>query len=220
MKFYSDDQIIQNTIAFVKDELQNAEGGHDWFHIERVFKNALLISKNEDVDLTVISLGALLHDIADYKFHDGDETVGPTKARKFLQSQNLSEEKIQHVVNIIENVSFKGGNIDQTFYSKELDVIQDADRLDAIGAIGIARTFNYGGFKNRKMYDPDIKPDLNMTPEEYKISNAPTINHFYEKLLLLKDLMNTETGRKIAQDRHLFMKQFLEQFYAEWNGEK
>lgn len=220
MKFYSEDQIIQNTIAFVKDELQNAEGGHDWFHIERVFKNALLISKNEDVDLTVISLGALLHDIADYKFHDGDETVGPTKARKFLQSQNLSEEKIQHVVNIIENVSFKGGNIDQTFYSKELDVIQDADRLDAIGAIGIARTFNYGGFKNRKMYDPDIKPDLNMTPEEYKISNAPTINHFYEKLLLLKDLMNTETGRKIAQDRHLFMKQFLEQFYAEWNGEK
>lgn len=220
MTFYSEDQIIQNTIAFVKDELQNAEGGHDWFHIERVFKNALLISKNEDVDLTVISLGALLHDIADYKFHDGDETVGPTKARKFLQSQNLSEEKIQHVVNIIENVSFKGGNIDQTFYSKELDVIQDADRLDAIGAIGIARTFNYGGFKNRKMYDPDIKPDLNMTPEEYKISNAPTINHFYEKLLLLKDLMNTETGRKIAQDRHLFMKQFLEQFYAEWNGEK
>lgn len=220
MKFYSEDQIIQNTIAFVKDELQNAEGGHDWFHIERVFKNALLISKNEDVDLTVVSLGALLHDIADYKFHDGDETVGPTKARKFLQSQNLSEEKIQHVVNIIENVSFKGGNIDQTFYSKELDVIQDADRLDAIGAIGIARTFNYGGFKNRKMYDPDIKPDLNMTPEEYKISNAPTINHFYEKLLLLKDLMNTETGRKIAQDRHQFMKQFLEQFYAEWNGEK
>jgi uncharacterized protein len=220
MKFYSEDQIIQNTIAFVKDELQNAEGGHDWFHIERVFKNSLLISKNEEVDLTVVSLGALLHDIADYKFHDGDETVGPTKARKFLQSQNLSEEKIQHVVNIIENISFKGGNIDQTFYSKELDVIQDADRLDAIGAIGIARTFNYGGFKNRKMYDPDIKPDLKMTPEEYKISNAPTINHFYEKLLLLKDLMNTETGQKIAEDRHLFMEQFLEQFYAEWNGEK
>lgn len=220
MKFYSEDQIIQNTIAFVKDELQNAEGGHDWFHIERVFKNALLISKNEEVDLTVVSLGALLHDIADYKFHDGDETVGPSKARKFLQSQNLSEEKIQHVVNIIENISFKGGNIDQTFYSKELDVIQDADRLDAIGAIGIARTFNYGGFKNRKMYDPDIKTDLKMTPEEYKISNAPTINHFYEKLLLLKDLMNTETGQKIAEDRHLFMEQFLEQFYAEWNGEK
>lgn len=216
----SEEEIINKTIAFVKDELQNAEGGHDWFHIKRVFKNALLISKNEDVDLAVVSLGALLHDIADYKFHDGDETVGPTKARKFLQSQNLSEEKIQHVVNIIENISFKGGNIDQTFYSKELDVIQDADRLDAIGAIGIARTFNYGGFKNRKMYDPDIKPDLNMTPEEYKISNAPTINHFYEKLLLLKDLMNTETGRKIAEDRHLFMEQFLEQFYAEWNGEK
>ena len=216
----SEKEIIQNTITFVKDELADAEGGHDWFHIERVYKNALLISKKEDVDVTVVSLGALLHDIADYKFHDGDETVGPSKARNFLQSQNLSEEKIEHVVNIIQNVSFKGGNIDQTFYSKELDVIQDADRLDAIGAIGIARTFNYGGFKNRKMYDPDIKPDLNMTPEEYKISNAPTINHFYEKLLLLKDLMNTETGRTIAEDRHLFMEKFLKQFYAEWNGEK
>ncbi len=216
--FMTDSPLIKNTIQFVKNELKEAEGGHDWFHIERVYRNALLISKNENVDLTVVSLGALLHDIADYKFHDGDETVGPSKARNFLKAQNLSEDKIQHVVNIIENVSFKGGNTEQCFCSKELEVIQDADRLDAIGAIGIARTFNYGGFKNRKMYDPGIKPNLKMTPEEYKNSDAPTINHFYEKLLLLKDGMNTETGRKIAEARHIFMENFLEQFYAEWEG--
>ena len=220
MDSFSSEEIIQNTINFVKEELQNAEGGHDWFHIERVYKNALLISESEKVDKTVVSLGALLHDIADSKFHNGDETVGPKKARKFLKSQNISEETIDHVVKIIENVSFKGGNKNQEFHSKELEVVQDADRLDALGAIGIARTFNYGGFKNRKLYDPEIKPNLNMTPSEYKVSDAPTINHFYEKLLLLKDRMNTETGRKIAEERHVFMETFLKQFYAEWNGEK
>lgn len=212
--------IIDTTIAFVKDELKNAEGGHDWFHIERVYKNAILISEGEEIDKTVVALGALLHDIADSKFHNGDETVGPLKARNFLQKQNLSEDKIQQVVKIIENVSFSGGNRRQDFYSKELEVIQDADRLDAIGAIGIARTFNYGGFKNRKMYDPDIAPNLTMTPEEYKASDAPTINHFYEKLLLLKNRMNTDTGRRIAEERHLFMESFLKQFYAEWEGKK
>ena len=220
MKFHFEDKIIHNTINFVKNELKDAEGGHDWFHIERVYKNALLISKNEEVDKTIVALGALLHDIADYKFHGGDETIAPKMARQFLESQFLSEEKIEHVVKIIENISFRGGNTAQEFNSMELEVIQDADRLDAIGAIGIARTFNYGGFKNRKMYDPEIKPNLNMTPEEYKNSNDPTINHFYEKLLLLKDNMNTKTGRKIAEERHQFMKKFLEQFYAEWNGEK
>jgi uncharacterized protein len=220
MDSFSSEEIIQNTINFVKEELQNAEGGHDWFHIERVYKNALLISESENVDKTVVSLGALLHDIADSKFHNGDETVGPKKARKFLKSQNISEETIDHVVKIIENVSFKGGNKNQEFHSKELEVVQDADRLDALGAIGIARTFNYGGFKSRKLYDPEIKPNLNMTPSEYKVSDAPTINHFYEKLLLLKDRMNTETGRKIAEERHVFMETFLKQFYAEWNGEK
>ncbi len=220
MDSFSSEEIIQNTINFVKEELQNAEGGHDWFHIERVYKNALLISESENVDKTVVSLGALLHDIADSKFHNGDETVGPKKARKFLKSQNISEETIDHVVKIIENVSFKGGNKNQEFHSNELEVVQDADRLDALGAIGIARTFNYGGFKNRKLYDPEIKPNLNMTPSEYKVSDAPTINHFYEKLLLLKDRMNTETGRKIAEERHVFMETFLKQFYAEWNGEK
>ncbi|HLW33394.1 MAG TPA: HD domain-containing protein [Aequorivita sp.] len=220
MTTISEEKTIQNTIAFVKNELKNAEGGHDWFHIERVFKNSLLIAKGEKVDKTVVALGALLHDIADSKFHDGNETIAPKMARTFLESQLLSEGKIEHVVKIIENVSFRGGNTSKDFHSKELDVVQDADRLDAIGAIGIARTFNYGGFKNRKIYDPEINPELNMTPEEYKASNNPTINHFYEKLLLLKDRMNTKTGKKIAQKRHEFMEEFLLQFYAEWNGER
>ncbi len=220
MVLFSSEEIIEKTINFVKSELKNAEGGHDWFHIERVYKNAMLISEIENVDKTVVALGALLHDIADSKFHNGDETVGPKKARQFLNSQNLSEEVIKHVVKIIENVSFKGGNQSQKFSSKELEVVQDADRLDALGAIGIARAFNYGGFKNRKLYDPEIQPNLNMTSEEYKVSDAPTINHFYEKLLLLKDRMNTETGRKIAEERHLFMELFLKQFYSEWNGIK
>ncbi len=220
MVSFSSEEIIQNTITFVKNELKNAEGGHDWFHIERVYKNALLISESEDVDKNVVALGALLHDIADSKFHNGDETVGPKMARQFLKSQNLSEEIIDHVVKIIENVSFKGGNKSQEFRSNELNVVQDADRLDALGAIGIARTFNYGGFKNRKLYDPEIEPNLNMSPSVYKASDAPTINHFYEKLLLLKDTMNTETGRKIAKERHVFMELFLQQFYAEWKGVK
>lgn len=211
--------IIDNTIVFVKEKLQNAEAGHDWFHIERVYKNALLIASNEDCDLTIVKLGALLHDIADSKFNDGDETVGPKVAREFLITQNASEEIISHVVNIIENISFKGGNFEKKFTSKELEIVQDADRLDALGAIGIARTFNYGGFKNRPLYNPAIAPVLNMTKEEYKNSESPTLNHFYEKLLLLKDKMNTETGKKLAQKRHQFMEHFLSQFYAEWDGE-
>lgn len=212
--------LIDKTISFVKEKLENAEGGHDWFHIERVYKNALLIAKEEDCDLTVVQLGALLHDIADSKFHDGDETVGPRTARTFLEGQNVSEEIIQHVIHIIENISFKGGNFEKKFNSKELEIVQDADRLDAIGAIGIARCFNYGGFKNRALYNPEIIPNLNMSKEEYKKSDSPTLNHFYEKLLLLKDKMNTPTGKKIAEARHQYMEGFLSQFYGEWNGEK
>lgn len=212
--------IIDNTILFVKDKLQNAEGGHDWFHIERVYKNAVKIAQNEDnCNLEIVKLGALLHDIADSKFHNGDETVGPKVAKEFLEQEGASKDTIEHVVAIIENISFKGGNFNQKFTSKELEVIQDADRLDAIGAIGIARTFNYGGFKNRSLYDPNISPKLNMSKEEYKKSDAPTINHFYEKLLLLKDKMNTETGKKLAESRHKFMEQFLAQFYTEWEDE-
>lgn len=212
--------LISNTIYFVKRTLKDAEGGHDWFHIERVYKNALLIASHENCDILIVQLGALLHDIADSKFYNGDETIGPKVAHDFLQAENVSEEIIIHVIKIIENISYKGGNFKKTFHSKELDIVQDADRLDAIGAIGIARTFNYGGFKNRPLYDPAIAPQMTMNKEEYKKSQAPTLNHFYEKLLLLKDKMNTETGKRIAQDRHQFMEVFLSQFYAEWEGEK
>jgi uncharacterized protein len=212
--------IIDITILFVKENLQNAEAGHDWFHVERVYKNALLIAKEQECNLDIVKLGALLHDIADSKFHNGDETIGPKVAREFLESQKVTEEVITHVVNIIENISFKGGNFENKFTSIELDIVQDADRLDALGAIGIARTFNYGGFKNRPLYLPNVAPNLNMTKEEYKNSAAPTLNHFYEKLLLLKDKMNTDTGKKLALERHKFMENFLSQFYAEWEGEK
>ncbi len=217
----SNTEIIEKTIVFVKESLKDAEGGHDWFHIQRVFNNALLIAKDEKgIDPLVIGLGALLHDIADYKFHEGDETIGPKKAREFLKSIKVDGDIIKHIENIIKNVSFKGGNFSQDFNSKELEIIQDADRLDAIGAIGIARCFSYGGFKKRPLYNPEIVPNLNMTKEEYKNSNAPSINHFYEKLLLLKDKMNTTSAKKIAAKRHEFMELYLKQFYAEWEGIK
>lgn len=213
--------IIDNTILFVKKQLENAEGGHDWFHIQRVYNNAILIAQNEsNCNLEIVKLGALLHDIADSKFHNGDESIGPKVAREFLEKENVNEETIAHVIQIIENISFKGGNFENKFSSKELDILQDADRLDALGAVGIARTFNYGGFKNRSIYNPNIAPKFNMSKEEYKNSEAPTINHFYEKLLLLKDKMNTQSGKKIAEERHLYMENFLSQFYAEWEGEK
>ncbi len=211
--------LVDKTILFVKNKLQNAEGGHDWFHIERVYKNTIKIAEAEgNCNLEIVKLGALLHDIADSKFYNGDETVGPKVAKEFLEKEGATKDIIEHVVAIIENISFKGGNFNQNFTSKELEIIQDADRLDAIGAIGIARTFNYGGFKNRSIYNPAIAPKLNMSKEEYKKSDAPTINHFYEKLLLLKDKMNTETGKKLAESRHKFMEQFLAQFYAEWDA--
>jgi uncharacterized protein len=212
--------LIETTIQFVKATLAQAEGGHDWFHIERVYKNAVLIAESEKCDVVIVQLGALLHDIADSKFHDGDETIGPKTARTFLESEKVEPAIIDHVIAIIENISFKGGKVERQFSSIELDIVQDADRLDAIGAIGIARTFNYGGFKNRALYNPEIAPNLTMTKDEYKNNEAPTINHFYEKLLLLKDKMNTTTGKQIAQDRHRYMKDFLEQFYAEWEGKK
>lgn len=211
------DQLIDNTVTYVKQELAQAEGGHDWWHIHRVWHTAREIAAKESVNPLIVSLGALLHDIADAKFHGGDETIGPAKARQFLLSQGVAEDIITHVIAIIENISFKGGHNEGKFTSPELAVVQDADRLDAIGAIGIARAFNYGGFKNRALYDPAIPPDLQMSREQYKNSTAPTINHFYEKLLLLKDKMNTTTGRELAAERHAFMETFLEQFYKEWH---
>lgn len=213
-------KIIEETITFVKETLKNAEGGHDWFHIQRVFNNSILIARTEKVDLLVLSLGALLHDIADAKFYDGDESVGPKMAKAFLESLAVDTETINHVINIINHISYKNslekGN-KRKFNSLELKVVQDADRLDAIGAIGIARAFNYGGFKNRIMHDPNIPPNLKMSKDDYKKSNGPTVNHFYEKLLLLKDKMNTQTGKQLAEARHQYMLDFLEQFYQEWN---
>lgn len=214
-------QLIETTKHFVKQHLEHAEGGHDWFHTLRVYNNAMHIAKKEAVEPLIVGLAALLHDIADSKFHDGDDSIGPSIAREFLFKHNVDSQIIEHVVAIIENMSFNK-SLDGTtlFKSRELEVVQDADRLDAIGAIGIARCFNYGGFKNRKLFDPAIKPNLNMSKEEYKASSAPTINHFYEKLLLLKDKMNTKTGKQLAIKRHVFMEQFLDEFYKEWDGEK
>ena len=209
---------LQNTKTFVKQKLQNAEAGHDWFHIERVFNNSLLIAKSEICNIEVVQLAALLHDIADSKFHNGDESIGPKTAKTFLESENVDLHIIEHVVKIIENISFKGGHKSSEFNSIELQIVQDADRLDAIGAIGIARTFNFGGFKNRELYNPGIPPNLLMSKEEYKSNTAPTINHFYEKLLLLKDKMNTRSGKEIAEQRHEFMEVFLKQFFKEVEG--
>ena len=214
------EEIITKTTAFVKETLKGAEGGHDWFHIQRVLTNAQKIGSREQVDELVVALGALLHDIADAKFYEGDETVGPKMATDFLNEIGVDQNIIDQVVYIINNISFKN-NLAQSahiVHSMELQVIQDADRLDAIGAIGIARAFNYGGFKNRALYNPEIAPQLNMSKEEYKKSKAPTINHFYEKLLLLKDKMNTDTGKILAEKRHQYMLDFLAQFENEWTG--
>ena len=210
--------LIQNTIIFVKQKLEGAEAGHDWFHIERVWKLSKKIAEKEGGNLEIIELSALLHDIADPKFHNGDETLAIKISREFLETENVSEDIIEQVLSIIKKISFKNrGEVSEK--SLELKIVQDADRLDAIGAIGIARTFNFGGFKNNLMYHPEIKPSLEMSKEEYKKSNGTTINHFYEKLLLLKDLMNTETAKKIATERHDFMLNFLDEFYKEWNVE-
>ena len=210
--------IIDQTIAFVKESLHNAEGGHDWFHIQRVWQTAKTIAQEEGANLLVVELAALLHDIADAKFHGGDDELGAIIAEEFLQKSGVDDPIIAKVCAIIKNTSFKGGNAIQDHHSLELDVVRDADRLDALGAIGIARAFNYGGFKNRKMYDPDIAPKLDMTREEYRASTAPTINHFYEKLFLLKDKMTTTTGKRMAAERHHFMEDFVNRFYKEWEG--
>lgn len=211
---------IQQTVTFVKERLKNAESGHDWWHIQRVWNNTKLILETESADPIVCELTALLHDIADSKFHDGDEQIGPRIAGEFLQSIGVDEATVSHVKNIILHMSFKASLGEVNFHSKELEIVQDADRLDAIGAIGIARAFNYGGYKNREIYNPEIPVEQNLSKEAYKNTTAPTINHFYEKLLLLKDKMNTSTGKRIAADRHDFMESFLQQFYAEWNGER
>lgn len=213
-------EIIEKTVQFVKRTLAGAEGGHDWFHTQRVWNNAKLIAGSEDVNPFVVELAALLHDIANAKFHDGNEAIGAETTGRFLKSLNVSEDIVGHVVHIVRNMSFRKQLDGVVFSSPEMLVVQDADRLDAIGAVGIGRAFSFGGFKNRAMYDPDIKPETNITGETYRNSNAPTINHFYEKLLLLKDMMNTETAKRIAANRHLVMERFLDDFLDEWHGLK
>lgn len=213
-------KLIEQAKDFVKNSLQGAEGGHDWFHTLRVYNNALHIGRKEQVNTLVVGLAALLHDIADSKFHDGNEELGPAIARKFLLSVNAPISVIDQVIDIIRKVSFKN-SLDAEANkeaSLELQVVQDADRLDALGAIGIARAFNYGGYKNRPIHNPEVKPNMGMTKEEYKKSAGPTINHFYEKLLKLKAMLNTQTGKELAGERHEFMIMFLEQFYKEWDG--
>lgn len=210
--------IIDKTAEFVRTRLAGAESGHDWWHIERVWNNTKLILETEKADGFVCELTALLHDIADSKFHDGDESIGPRVAGEFLNSLGVDPTVIEHVQKIILNMSYKASLGQVSFHSNELAIVQDADRLDAIGAIGIARAFNYGGFKNREIYNPLIPVETVLDKENYKKSTAPTINHFYEKLLLLKDKMNTTTGKKIAAERHAFMELYLQQFYNEWNG--
>ncbi len=214
------ENVIAQTISFVKETLATAEAGHDWFHIERVYKTAQNINRVEKADDLIVALAALLHDIADSKFNNGDEEIGPQKAGDFLEQIGVDPNVINEVKLIIKNLSFKASLGDVSYSSPELNVVQDADRLDAIGAIGIARAFTYGGFKNRVLYNPDVKPNLHMSKEEYKNITAPTINHFYEKLLLLKSLMKTDTGRALAEKRHDFMLAYLDQFYAEWEGGK
>lgn len=210
--------VIKNTIFFVKKTLENAEAGHDWFHIERVYKTALNINEVENGNPLIVALAALLHDIADPKFNNGNEEIGPNIAETFLKSIVVDPEIIAQVKLIIQNMSFKNSFDGGGFSSKEMEIVQDADRLDAIGAIGIARAFTYGGFKNRVLYDPTIKPEQHLSKESYKNTTAPTINHFYEKLLLLKDMMNTATGKAFAQERHNFMLLYLNHFYKEWEG--
>lgn len=210
---------INQTADYVRKSLQTAESGHDWWHILRVWNITKRLLQHEEADRLVCELAALLHDIADSKFHNGDERIGPSVAGKYLESLGVNPTTIEHVKAIILNMSFKAslGKVD--FHSKELAIVQDADRLDAMGAIGIARAFNYGGYKNREIYNPEITPKSAQTKEQYKTSTAPTINHFYEKLLLLKDNINTSTARRLAERRHKFMLQFLDEFYADWNGD-
>ena len=210
-------ELIKNTIELVKQKLEGTESGHDWFHIERVWKLSLKIHEKEGGNRPIIELAALLHDIADPKFHNGDETLATKIVKEFLTEQKVERETIDKVIFIIENMSFKNRKDAPENLPLELKIVQDADRLDAIGAIGIARTFNFGGYKNNLMYHPDIEPKLNQSKEQYKKSNGTTINHFYEKLLLLKDLLNTKTAKEIANHRHQFMLQFLDEFYKEWN---
>ena len=210
--------IIDKTCKFVEDKLSGDGSGHDWWHIFRVWTLAKKIAVEEKAQVEIVELGALLHDIADWKFHDGDDAIGPAIAREFLNNHNVEPNLSDSVIEIISTVSYKGAGVATPMKTLEGKIVQDADRLDAIGALGIARTFAYGGYKNRLIYHPEEKPVLHESYEDYKKNEGHTINHFYEKLLLLKERMNTNTGKRIAEGRHKFMQSFLDQFYREWDG--
>ncbi len=215
--------LIKHTAAHVKTKFIDDTSGHDWWHMFRVWKMAKHIAKSEkDVDKTVVELGALLHDIADYKFHNGDIEAGPREARKWLKSIGAPEKIIAHVEDIVRNVSFKGAKVKNNLKTKEGQIVHDADKLDAIGAIGIARVFSYAGFNGNIMFDPDVKPTLHSSFEQYKSMSMKqsAINNFYEKLLLLKDRMYTKTGKKIATHRHTVIEKFLREFHDEWAAKK
>jgi uncharacterized protein len=212
------EKILQQTQEYVRKTLEGDGTGHDWWHIYRVLQNAVRIGQEEGTDLFVVQLAALLHDIADWKFHSGDETAGPRAARVWLEKLGVEEEIITHVCDIIARVSFKGAGVASAMHTKEGKVVQDADRLDALGAIGIARCFAYGGSKQREIHNPNVKPTMHQTFDDYKKSQGTSFNHFHEKLLLLKDRMNTTAGKKLAEERHKFMEKFLDRFSKEWEG--
>ena len=213
------DSIVAKTQAYVRERLAGESSGHDWWHVHRVWRTAMAIGSEEGVDLFIVQLAALLHDIADAKFHAGDEEVGPGVAVDWLRSNDVDEPTITQVAGIIRDLSFKGAGVPTPMPTREGMVVQDADRLDALGAIGIARAFAYGGFRGRVLYDPDSPPVLHATVEAYRSHQGSTLNHFFEKLLLLKDRMHTESARRIASERHQFMEDFLRQFLAEWDGQ-
>jgi uncharacterized protein len=214
----TDQRIIAKIAAEVRSKLEGEGSGHDWWHVYRVWKMAEHIGADEAADMTVVSLGALLHDIADWKFHGGDDSVGPRVAMEVLGRHGVSSGVASRIGRIVEEVSFKGAGVPTVPTTLEGMIVQDADRIDAIGAIGIARAFAYGGFKGRPLHDPGIAPVLHASKEAYSGSQSPTINHFYEKLLLLRDLMNTRAGRAIAEERHRFMEEYLDRFHKEWDG--
>lgn len=211
-------ETVERTVNFVRKKLGGEGSGHDWWHVYRVYKNALTINQREQADPLVVSLAALLHDIADHKFHNGDTEIGPRVAKEWLENEGIEKQHIDHIGQIIRDMSFKGAEVKDSMGTLEGKIVQDADRLDAIGAIGIARAFAYGGHKGREMHTPGIEPRAHATFEDYKNSPSSAINHFHEKLLLLKDRMNTATAKGIAEKRHAFMLHFLETFMNEWGG--
>ena len=213
------DQVITRTAEHVRRTLERDTSGHDWWHIERVRRNALRIAADEQADSVIVELAALLHDIADWKFHDGDETAGPRAARAWLNENSVDPIIVDSICDIVARVTFKGAGVPTEMPTIEGKCVQDGDRLDAIGAIGIARAFAFGGHMGRPMHDPLIPAELHASFAAYKSKTGPTINHFYEKLLLLKDRMQTNTGRRIAQQRHQFMEDYLKQFLAEWDAD-